>query len=179
MEEWKDIVGFPGYQVSNVGNVRSYNKVTSSARFKVRHWKNRVIQQKIHHKDHYARVDLWKDGKPYTVLVHRLVAEAFIATDNTKQTINHKDGNKLNNVVDNLEWLSLADNIKHGFVTGLYPTQKSCVLVDTNGNTIPFRSQSEASRFLGRNAGYVNYMIQKGVTILRSTNGNFFTLQVS
>lgn len=102
------------------------------------------------------RVDLWKDGKPKTFLVCRLVATTFledlIATD---MTVNHKDGNRLNNSVDNLEWLSIADNIRHGFENNLFSTQKHCILVDKNGMEYKFNSLSKASNFIGRNNGYI------------------------
>lgn len=61
----------------------------------------------------YARVSLRKDGKSKEFLVHRLVALAFIENPKNLATVNHIDGNKLNNSVENLEWLSLSDNIKH------------------------------------------------------------------
>lgn len=175
MEEWRDVPGFPGYQVSNIGRVRTYNKITSSARFSIRHWKSRILKQKMHHKDHYLRVDLWKDGAPHTVLVHRLVADAFIPTDDNGLTVNHIDGNKSNNCRENLEWVSLSDNIRHAFRTGLIRTQKPCVLIDLSGNKQAFNSQAEASRYLGRNNGYINTKIIRGGVIV-SANGNQYTL---
>lgn len=174
MEEWKDIQGFPGYQVSNTGKVRSHNKVTKSARFPVRHWKDRELRQKVHHKDHYARVDLWRDGKNFTILVHRLVAEAFVPTDNHNLTVNHKDGNKANNSAVNLEWMSLQDNIKHEFETGLATNQKKCSLQDAYGNKYDFRSMSAASRFLNRFNGYVGQCLHHNKEI-HSRSGEKFT----
>lgn len=176
MEEWRDIKNFPGYQVSSEGRVKSHNKVTASARFPVRHWKDRILRQKIHRKDHYARVDLWRNGKVYTILVHRLVAEAFVPTDNTGLTVNHKDGNKANNTTENLEWMTLQDNIKHEFETGLATSQKQCVLQSENGETYTFRSQSEASRFVGRNNSYVNNCISRKRKHIISKTGERFAL---
>lgn len=61
-------------------------------------------------------VTLWKDNKPHSHLVSRLIATTFIKNLlNSDYTVNHKDGNPLNNSADNLEWLSRADNIKYGF----------------------------------------------------------------
>ena len=69
------------------------------------------------------RVDLWKDGKPKTFLVARLVATTFLEDlIDTDMTVNHKDGNRLNNNIENLEWLSRADNIRYGFQNGQYYT---------------------------------------------------------
>lgn len=174
MEEWKDVVGFPGYQVSNEGRVRSYNKITSNARYSVRHWKSRILKPKINPKDRISRYNLWRDGKEYTVQVHRLVAEAFIPGD-TSLTVNHKDGNRQNNVVENLEWLSIADNIRHAFITGLVTSQKQCILMDSNGAKKTFRSQAEASRYLGRNTGYVNDKINHG-GVIKSAGGECYTI---
>lgn len=171
MEEvWKDIKDYPGYQVSNMGRVRTYNKYTSNRRYHTRHWDNRIIKQKVSRKDKTARVELWRNGNHKTVLVCRLVANEFIAPlMDTEMTVNHKDGNRLNNNVENLEWLTRADNIRHGFKTGLYPTNR-CSLVGVDGYRHEFLSYSEASRFLGRSEGYVSQCIRKGRNIT-DTNG--------
>lgn len=176
MEEWRDIQNFPGYQVSNEGRVRSYNKVTYTNRHGFRQWQDRIIRQKVHHKDRYARVSLWRNGKDYTVLVHRLVAEAFVPTDNSRLTVNHKDGNKANNTAENLEWMTLQDNIKHEFETGLATNQKQCALQDEKGEIHVFRSQSEASRFVGRNHGYVYTCISRKRKYIISKTGERFAL---
>lgn len=175
MEEWRDIVNFPGYQVSDVGRVRSHNKVTSSARFPVRHWKDRILKPKVSAKDRISRYSLWKDGKEYTVQAHRLVAEAFIPGD-TSLTVNHKDGNRQNNTVDNLEWLSIGDNIRHAFMTGLVNNQTSCSLINTAGKTKRFRSMSEASRYIGRNPGYISGRIKQGGKII-SSGGEIYAIR--
>lgn len=68
-------------------------------------------------------------------------------------TVNHKDGNRLNNCVNNLEWMSRADNIRYGFENNQYP-QKSIVLYN-NKERIEFNSRTKASLFLGRSKGYI------------------------
>ena len=71
------------------------------------------------------RVDLWKNGKPKCFLVARLVATTFLEDlIDTDMTVNHKNGNRLDNRVENLEWLSRADNIRYGFENGQYPQAK-------------------------------------------------------
>lgn len=69
----------------------------------------------------YLLVDMRKDGKRYMRLVHRLVAEAFIPNPNNLPQVNHKDGNKSNNQVDNLEWCTCSENQYHAFRHSLKP----------------------------------------------------------
>jgi hypothetical protein len=130
MEQWKDIPGYEGlYQASTDGRIRTAEgKTTASARFPHRVWKQRIMKLKYQtrksgrSKD--ARVCLWKDGKEKTFLVSRLVALAWCDGYADGLTVNHKDGDPMNNHPDNLEWISLADNIRHGFRTGLYSKKR-------------------------------------------------------
>ena len=117
MEEWKIINNFPKYAVSNLGNVKTL------------FWQNNVngklyprekILTPIKRKDGYLKVNLHNDeykgrGKGYECLVHRLVAEAFILNKRDFTEVNHKDGDKTNNCVDNLEWCSRQQNVLHSY----------------------------------------------------------------
>lgn len=81
-------------------------------------------------------------------------------------TVNHKDGNRYNNRLDNLEWLSIADNIRHGFENDLFP-QKHCKLISIDdGREYEFRSLSQASQFLKRSHGYISNNTKKGKDII-------------
>lgn len=133
MEEiWKDIKGYSGYQVSNLGRVRTHNKITYTKRHGERHWKDRILKFKPPTTKNQRskqgmgyRVDLWKNGKPKSLLVARLVLSTFTETDiDTKLTVNHKDGDRLNNNINNLEWLTRKDNILYGYQNGQYPFAK-------------------------------------------------------
>lgn len=171
MEIWKDIDGFCGYQVSNFGRVRTHNKVTSSARFPVRKWKDRIIKQK-QGKDGRLRVCLWADGKEKTLLVHRLQAIAFLGKPNDPDmTVNHKDGNPLNNTVGNLEWLTRKDNIIYGFEHGQYSCAKPITIKAEYCFPITFNSRSECSRYLGRGTGYVSNRLRNGWLTLYDRDG--------
>ena len=67
----------------------------------------------------YFALNLIKEGKSKTKYIHRLVAETFIDNPNSKDEVNHKDGNKLNNRIDNLEWVTRAENMQHAYKHGL------------------------------------------------------------
>lgn len=118
-EVWKDIKGFEGvYQVSNLGNVKSLDRYlpykTNGSKF----YKGQEIVKRPNNCG-YLRVGLSKNKKQHHYFVHRLVAQTFIENFNNLEQVNHKDGNKLNNRVDNLEWVTLEDNISHSIETGL------------------------------------------------------------
>ena len=107
VEEWKDIIGLEGrYQISNFGNVKSLN-------YNEKRYERVLKPQRM--KTGYLCVNI--GGKLRTI--HRLVAIAFIENPKNCPCVNHKDGNKKNNNVNNLEWCSYGQNIKHAYKTGL------------------------------------------------------------
>lgn len=170
MELWKDIPGYEGiYQASTLGNIRSAPcKTTSNSRFENRMWATRIIKPKKESRGGIKsnvdlRVSLWKDGKHSDHLVARLVAITWCPGFSDGKTVNHIDGNTLNNNIENLEWLSLSENIRRAFDDGLYDSiMKKVKLTDSNGCFIEFRSMAEASRYLGRNNGYISNRLKKG-----------------
>ena len=164
-EVWKDITGYKGYQVSNLGRIRTYNKTTYTKMHGIRHWKDRILKERLDIKNKMLSVCLYKNGKGKSYLIHRIVAQEFLGLPKDKSmTVNHKDGNRFNNNVENLEWLSLKDNIKHAFENGLYHTQKSIIITNKiNNETKIFKSMSEASYFIGKNHGYISYKIKNEI----------------
>jgi hypothetical protein len=117
MEIWKDIVGYEGlYQVSNMGRVKSLDRWV-----KAKGNTKKLNKEKIMSvcSKNYNRIILTKDKKEKCHKVCRLVAAAFIPNPFNKATVNHIDGNKLNDCVDNLEWATHSENLKHAFATGL------------------------------------------------------------
>lgn len=164
MEKWKDIPDYEGiYEASTLGRIRSKpGKTTFSKRHGTRHWQTRVLKQKGN-REYGKRVTLWKDGKPKDLLVARIVAMTWVDGYQECLTVNHIDGDRLNNNVENLEWVTLADNIRHGFETGLYTSVVPIKLKHIHtGDVYEFKSLAEASRFLGKNNGYVSGKLKKG-----------------
>jgi hypothetical protein len=104
----KVIEDFPKYEIDDAGNV--FNKKS-----------NKQIKEKLNNK-HYSIVNLWIDGyHAKQRLVHRLVAKAFIPNPDNKSEVNHIDGNKQNNSVNNLEWVTRKENVYHSIKHGLAP----------------------------------------------------------
>lgn len=114
-EIWKDIKCYEGlYQVSNLGNIRKLrfiNNITNKEK------QFNITPQIIN--SGYYKVVLYKNGKYKNKLLHRLVAETFIDNPYNKTQVNHRDGNKLNNSVENLEWCSQSENMKHAYKNNL------------------------------------------------------------
>ncbi len=119
-EIWKPILGYEGlYEVSNLGKVRSLN------------WKNKKgVVHELTYKltRNYFSVGLTKQGKQKWHKVHRLVATAFIDNPENKPQVNHKDCNKLNNCVSNLEWCTASENMRHAENNGLMEAAHAAIV---------------------------------------------------
>ena len=134
-EVWKDIVGYEGfYQVSNLGNVRSVDRVydhngrNQHKRTKqLRREKSIVLSQA---NKEYKQVCLRKPNVKNNHLVHRLVAETFIPNPENKRTVNHKDGNKHNNKVTNLEWATDKENQHHYLRNNINIKEKKVIIIE-------------------------------------------------
>lgn len=117
-EEWKDIPGFEGYQASNIGRIRAKQRISWNGKVFATRKERLLTPQQL--PDGYWQVPLTLPGeKQRRFLVHRLVAYTFTPNVNSKPFVNHKDGNKSNNVADNLEWVTRSENAKHAFALGL------------------------------------------------------------
>jgi len=161
MNEIKPIVGYEGmYYISSNGDVIS--KVCS---------KERVLKQHMMTSG-YKMVNLKKDKKQKNLSIHRLLAMHFLPNDNNYEQVNHKDGNKLNNDLSNLEWCTRSHNIKHMYDTGLktymplhykgkfgveHNRSKKVNCIETG---VSYGSMSEAARELGMSISSVSWSIK-------------------
>lgn len=110
-EIFKDIKGYEGlYQISNLGRVKSLERRVRAKKPGTTQLIREKFRKFSYTTEGYAYVALAKEGKNKTCLVHRLVAEAFIENPNNLQCVNHKDENKQNNNVENLEWCDYSYN---------------------------------------------------------------------
>lgn len=117
-EKWLPVVGYEDlYEVSSLGRVKSLDRVVEHSSKGKQLVRGRVMR--ITTTSKYPRVMLSKNGITKQHSVHRLVAEAYLSNPNNKPAVNHKDGNKNNNVVSNLEWSTYSENIRHSFANGL------------------------------------------------------------
>ena len=149
MEIWKPVVGFEGYyEVSNYGNVRSVDRMVKHSKGGFRLYKGKVLSTNLS-VDGYRLVHLSKLNVSKMKRVNRLVAEAFIPNPMNLETVNHKDENKLNDNVENLEWMSVSDNIK-------YSSCKAINQFSIDGDFIKlWESASEVNRELNFNIGNI------------------------
>jgi hypothetical protein len=164
---WKDVSDYEGiYQVSDSGLVRTVpGKITTrrmNGKTQLRHWSGRELKQKTD-KGGYKRVTLWKNKRGKDFLVHRLVCEAFCQNYSLKPEVNHIDGNPSNNYASNLEWVTYAENLQHAYRHGLNQSPIKVVLYNPNSGMFRrFSSQTEASKFLGKNRGFVSAITKNG-----------------
>lgn len=163
-EEWKAIIGLEGlYEVSNYGRVRSLDRVTeqenNGGRAKTRY--NGKILRGNADKQGYVRVHCSKNGKGFTVLVHRAVAEAFCHKPDSCDIVNHIDNNPSNNHATNLEWTTYKGNMQWAAKQGrmhwqpdnlkkaVEALERPVIATDKTGHEYYFKSQAEAARILG------------------------------
>lgn len=170
-EIWKPVDGFESwYMVSNYGRVKGLDRVVKNSKGVCLRIKSKMLCNNPTNERKYKSVTLNLVTKRKIVFVHVLVAKAFIENPLKKPFVNHKDGNKLNNLVSNLEWVTAAENIKHAVDLGLmrndpwkgkfgslHHSSKKVQQYDLNGAFIDeYGSMSEAARSISKEGGCAN-----------------------
>lgn len=153
VEEWKQVVGYPMYQVSNLGRIMSFNK---------RYKKPRIVKGITDH-DGYQKVYVSNGESFKRMFVHRIVALAFIPNPNNLPVVNHKDENRQNNRAENLEWCTVRDNtIYNGMpMRRAEPLRIPIIQMDLNSNFIKlWRCRADIERETGFHGGNITRVCQ-------------------
>lgn len=175
----KDIVGYEGlYIIDNLGNVVSLPKFQGRRI----HNKYKILKPKLNARTGYLEIYLSKDGKGKTFLLHRLLAKHFIPNTENLENINHINGIKTDNRLENLEWCTKQQNTKHAFENNLgnfkieamnrlekfnFYNSYCKVILEKDGKKFEFNSTKKAAEVLGLKAENIASAIKKG----QRTNG--------
>lgn len=160
MEQWKDVLGYEGvYQISNLGNVKRLSTVLHD-----RFYKEKLLTICHNSGTGYDFVCLRKNNRDKNFSVHRLVAQAFIPNPRNLSDVNHIDGNKRNNSVENLEWCTRSENLKHALDIGLIENQcKICrkVTIKCEEKIVVFDTMKDCATFFGFQKGWLQNQIRR------------------
>ena len=164
-EIWKDIVGFEGhYQVSSYGRIKSCDRILPHKIYGTWHIKERILKPHLNGSGSakYFTVRLHTgEGRMICIYVHRVVAEAFIPNPYNFSQVNHIDGNKKNNSVSNLEWVTPLVNTTHAWQNGLCENivkAKQVPIVNLDTGEI-FVSIADAERSFGKSSGAISHVL--------------------
>lgn len=182
-ETWKDIKDYKGlYQISNLGKIKKLEKRLISyykdGRIYKGYKKEKILKNRLYNNGYYGVV-LSKNNKQKNIFIHRILAIYFIPNPENKLEVNHKDGNKQNNDINNLEWVTKSENQKHAFKIGLKKVsiknnymlaQKPVYCKELNKT---FKSISEASRILNLHISSISEIARK-IGYRKTTGGYSF-----
>lgn len=173
MVEVKNVIGYEGlYLIDNLGNIVSLPKIQGRRL----HNKYKILNAKVN-KFGYKEVTLTKNGVAKTLLLHRLVAQHFVPNPNGLPCVNHKNGIKIDNRIENLEWCTKRQNTKHAFdnnlggfkvraIKNLESWNRSHaylkIVLEKDGNIYEFQSSFDASQFVGATRDDITRAIKTG-----------------
>lgn len=171
-ELWADIPGFENkYQASTKGRIKALarkQQIKNAIGDVVLNFKEKILRQTFNQLG-YLRIGLSINGINKSFPVHRLIALTFIPNPENKKTVNHKDGNKANNNVENLEWSTQKENVQHAFLTGLVKRKSGDKCYQskfTNQQAKEVRESNKSVKELAKEYGvYIStiYKIKKGL----------------
>ncbi len=188
-EIWKNVKGYEGlYQVSNKGRVKSLARNAKCGDNRFRRKKEILLKNSIRNTG-YLYVCLLKNGKRKPMLIHRLVANAFIPTNNNRLQVNHKNLNKTDNSLNNLEWCTAYENIQHAKYANTRNfwgrTEKSYIhiyrkIVYCFEDELVFKNISECARFYKTNRQNISRCIKNPVSKYKGLHFcNYYKLKIS
>ena len=159
-EIWKEIPGYEGYfEVSNLGNFRSMDRMVKYKNKGLRKYPGKPLKVE-QMQDGYQSIVLMKEAIKKRYMCHRLVALTFIDNPNNLPYVNHKDGDKTNNKVENLEWCTAKENDSHARSSGLKHQEKPIIAKNNETNeTLTFKSVTKTRAFLGINKGTISKVL--------------------
>jgi hypothetical protein len=178
-EIWKDVIGYEGlYQVSNWGNVKAFAKSWVCGEYNgVRKLPERLLIPQLQKKGYWAVNLRGHDGINKLIKIHRIVAKSFIENPQKKPQVNHINGNKSDNKIENLEWCTNQENIIHAYKNGLINVANSgrhgqARLVLNIQTGIFYECIQDAANTIGN--GYNNYLnLYKQLTGYKPNTSNF------
>lgn len=150
MEVWKPIKGLEGYyEISSYGRVRSVGRNLPHKTFGTWRIAPRILKTAMNGAGYLFFSAHLPGGGTKTISIHRVVAETFLEHPEYKSQVNHIDGNKLNNRLDNLEWVTPKENMEHAKQKGLIPEPYQCVSVRCIETGKVYKSLAEAGKDCG------------------------------
>ena len=144
---WKTIKQNENYSINENGEVK--NNISG-----------KILKSFINKKSGYKIIDLWRNNKCKKIALHRLIAEAFIPNPLHKPTVDHKDGNRLNNSIDNLRWATYQEQNSRFNTYGV--RSEKITVTNINGTKLEFNRITDVAKYFNCNISNISQMLKKG-----------------
>ena len=144
---WKTIKQNENYSINENGEVK--NNISG-----------KILKSFINKKSGYKIIDLWRNNKCKKIALHRFIAETFIPNPLHKPTVDHKDGNRLNNSIDNLRWATYQEQNSRFNTYGV--RSKKITVTNINGTKLEFNRITDVAKYFNCNISNISQMLKKG-----------------
>lgn len=144
---WKTIKQNENYSINENGEVK--NNISG-----------KILKSFINKKSGYKIIDLWRNNKCKKIALHRLIAETFIPNPLHKPTVDHKDGNRLNNSIDNLRWATYQEQNSRFNTYGV--RSEKITVTNINGTKLEFNRITDVAKYFNCNISNISQMLKKG-----------------